>query len=471
MDLVSIFYVLIRVIMIVSVVQYVRICIKVRGLPGPVWFWPWIGSVISLVQDPHGFWTRQEAYGPLSWNYIAGWLMINSNRAADVERIFKNQGELKLELHPNARRILGENNLAFLHGKEHKELRQRLLSLFSKKALSIYLSLQEELIIKHIDLWIEKCREEVLVKLRDVIRMLNIETSQTVFVGPYLTSESRKQMEEDYNQINQGFLSLPIYFPGSSLYKACKARERIISTLEQIVKKSRAIISDGQEPQCLLDFLMQVVIQSPDIQHFKTDHDIAYLLLDFLFASQDASTSSLCWICTILEANPNVLELVRDEQKSLRPNNEPITECILRQATYTRNVVRETLRYRPPATMVPHVTVTPFPIGKDPSILIPEGTLVIPNIWGVHKSWDDGEKFIPERFDQVTRRPHEIDFTFGYGPHSCMGREYATNHLMCFLSILSTRCEWAILTKETIEYGPTIHPGDGCLVSFDSRRV
>lgn len=31
---------------------------------------------------------------------------------------------------------------------------------------------------------------------------------------------------------------------------------------------------------------------------------------------------------------------------------------------------------------------------------------------------------------------------FGHGPHYCVGKEYAINHLITFLAILSTSLDW-----------------------------
>ena len=47
---------------------------------------------------------------------------------------------------------------------------------------------------------------------------------------------------------------------------------------------------------------------------------------------------------------------VRDEQLRLRPDlNATITGEVLNEMTYSRQVVKELLRYRPPAPMVPQV--------------------------------------------------------------------------------------------------------------------
>ena len=47
---------------------------------------------------------------------------------------------------------------------------------------------------------------------------------------------------------------------------------------------------------------------------------------------------------------------VRAEQRRLRPDlRAPVTGEVLNEMVYTRQVVKEVLRYRPPAPMVPQV--------------------------------------------------------------------------------------------------------------------
>jgi cytochrome P450 len=47
------------------------------------------------------------------------------------------QDTLLLALHPSARNVLGERNIAFLTGPDHKALRKSFLALFTRKALSV----------------------------------------------------------------------------------------------------------------------------------------------------------------------------------------------------------------------------------------------------------------------------------------------------------------------------------------------
>ena len=74
-----------------------------------------------------------------------------------------------------------------------------------------------------------------------------------------------------------------------------------------------------------------------------------------------------------------------------------------------------------------------------------------------------------ERHEDVTFAQNFL--TFGVGPHMCVGREYAINHLMTFLAILSVSVDWErrrTPKSDEIIYLPTIYPAD-CLVTMSAR--
>ncbi|MDD0148513.1 cytochrome P450, partial [Shigella flexneri] len=90
-------------------------------------------------------------------------------------------------------------------------------------------------------------------------------------------------------------------------------------------------------------------------------------MFDFLFAAQDASTSSLLWAVTYLDSHPHVLQRVREEVATywLPENDAVFTGELLREMKYTEAVAREVVRIRAPATVVPHIAGVDFPLTED----------------------------------------------------------------------------------------------------------
>lgn len=407
-----------------------------------------------------------------------------------TRKVFSNPNDsFRLILTLTAPRLMGEDNIAFMNGPTHKALRKQILPLFTRRALGVYMKLQEETMRQHMEKWLQKCARESELEMRLLIRDLNIETSFDVFIGPYIGGKEKlEDLSNYYMKMNEGFLTLPIYFPGTTLWSAVRAREKIVEHLTKAVKQSRERMVTNAEPECLLDFWMESVRDDDpnsygDLVNIVSDgkpveHHVAKHLLDFLFASQDASTSSLVWMCHLLDEHPDVLQRVREEQSLVRPNDEPITPELLEKMPYAYQVVKETLRFRPPATMVPHVAI------KDCQLLdnytVPKGSILIPSIWAAQsEGFTDPDTFDPDRFslerrEDVTYAKHFL--AFGHGSHICVGQRYAMNHLTAFAALLSTNIEWhrtqpgSPKSKEII-YLPTIYPGDGCVVTMKRRNA
>jgi len=315
------------------------------------------------------------------------------------------------------------------------------------------------------------------VSLRQLVRELNLETSQTVFVGPYLDKEAKNRFRTDYNLFNLGSMALPIDLPGFAFGEARRAVKRLGETLGICAGKSKARMAAGEEPACLIDFWMQAIVaENPQPPH-SGDEEIGGLLFDFLFAAQDASTSSLLWAVTLLDSEPEVLNRVREEVAKIwsPESNALITVDQLAEMKYTRSVAREVIRYRPPATMVPHVAAIDFPLTE--TYTIPKGTIVFPSVFdSSFQGFTEPDRFDPDRFsetrqeDQVFKRNF---LAFGWGPHQCVGQRYALNHLVLFIAMFSSLLDFKRLRSDgcdEIVYCPTISPKDGCTV-FLSRRV
>lgn len=75
-----------------------------------------------------------------------------------------------------------------------------------------------------------------------------------------------------------------------------------------------------------------------------------------------------------------VLAKMRAELKAVYgpDNTRPYTHELMRSLPYTEMVMKEILRFRPPAPLVPHISSVDFPL--TPDYTIPKGTIVFPSL-------------------------------------------------------------------------------------------
>eukprot|EP01018_Ginkgo_biloba_P025668 Gb_11087 [translate_table: standard] len=461
---------------------------KKSFLPGPSMVIPFLGGAVGMVRNPTKFWDEQAKaarHTGLAGNLLFGKFIVFIRDSELSQKIFANVKPEVFHLigHPFGKKLFGEHNLIYMFGEEHKALRRRLAPNFTLKALEVYVSIQERVIRQHINKWLEIASDKPIA-LRLLCRDMNLETSQNVFVGPYLDKDARERFNRYYNLFNTGLMTLPIDFPGFAFYKAKHAVTRLAEMLADCARQSKKTMETGTEPTSLVDFWMvETVKEIKEAEKtgasrppHSADIEIGGYIFDFLFAAQDASTSSLLWAITLLESNPEILEKVREEQSRIRPDfYAPISSEQLRQMKYTEMVVKEVIRFRPPATLVPHIAGADFAITD--KYTIPKGAIIFPSVFeSSFQGFTDAHKFDPERFSSARQEDRIYKrnwLPFGAGPHQCLGQRYALNHLMLFIALFSTLVDFTrsrTADCDEIAYVPTIVPKDDCLVYLSSRK-
>lgn len=197
-------------------------------------------------------------------------------------------------------------------------------------------------------------------------------------------------------------------------------------------------------------------------------------VLNFLFAAQDGSTSSLLWAVTLLEQHPSVLDKVREEVTCIWSFERPITSEELQEMKYTRAVALKVLRYRPLGGVFPHIAPRDLPLTKD--YTIPKGAIVVPSVFdSSFQGFTDPKQFNLDRFlegreeDQL----HRWNFlVFGTGSHQCISRNYAVNHLVLFIPMFVTLIDFTrnrTVDCDEIVYAPETYPKDDCKVYLCKR--
>ncbi|KAI3944736.1 hypothetical protein MKW98_021194 [Papaver atlanticum] len=490
--LVSITPYLLSIISLFVFIEQVTYLKKKKASPGPILVLPFLGNVIQLIRNPTKFWqdqakTATDSNCGFSANYIIGKFIVFIQNSELSHKVFANvrPDAFHLICHPFGKKLFGEHNLIYLSGQEHKDLRARIAPNFTAKALSTYASLQQSMILQHFKKWERLAiqNDNKPFRLRFLCRDMNLDTSLTVFVGPYLNKKSRNAFDKQYDMFNVGLMAFPVDLPCFAFHKARRAVTRLVEILSDCAKESKTAVQSGRPPVCLIDFWMQELLKeiqesgsgSNEVPH-SSDTEIGGYLFDFLYAAQDASTSSLVWAVTLLEQNPEILSKVRQEVSQIwSPKSDKlITAENLREMKYTEAVAREVMRYRTPATLVPHIAGEDFQLTD--SYTIPKGTIVFPSVFeSSFQGFTEPEQFDPDRFSEnrLEDEEHKRNFlVFGAGPHQCIGQRYAVNHLMLFIAMFTTLFDFERFRTDgcdEIVYVPTICPKDDCLVNISLR--
>lgn len=297
-----------------------------------------------------------------------------------------------------APKLLGHDNWVFLDGKPHVDFRKGLNNLFTRKALEIYLPGQEEVYKRYFQRFLNVTKEAggKPVPFMPEFRELMCAVSLRTFVGHYISDEAVKKIADDYYLITAALelVNFPIILPYTKTWYGKKAADMVLVEFSKCAAKSKARMAAGGEPSCIMDgWVIQMLnserwreasdkgesmenIEKPQpLLRMFNDYEISQTIFTFLFASQDATSSAATWLFQIAAQRPDVLDRVREENMKVR-NGDIHAELNMDQLeslTYTRAVVRELLRYRPPVLMVPYVVKKPFPITD--SYTVPKGKL------------------------------------------------------------------------------------------------
>ncbi|CAO3669228.1 unnamed protein product [Umbelopsis ramanniana] len=457
--------------------QYVYLK-KKQNLPGPKYKIPIIGALMDSMNPTFDGYLSKWKSGELSCVGVFDRFVVIASTCELSRKILNSPVYVVPTVVDSMRTILCPDNWVFMEGKEHVEYRKGLNVLFTRKALGIYVPIQDRVYTKHFKEWLALDGKSEQYQWR--FRELNMESSLRVFLGDFLSDEVCSTISQKYFDITAALelVNFPWPFPGTKVWKAMRARQYIVHHFIAGVQDSRKRLSAGGG----ITSLMDAWIKSMNEEQVKGgkmfgDREIALTILTFLFASQDATSSALTWAFQLLADHPDVLARVREEQIAVRGDdvNGDLTIDVLESMTYTRQVVKEILRLRPPVLMIPYQTKKDWPINDN--YTVPKGAMVIPTTYpALHDpvAYPEPDSFNPDRWGpegHAEKYPKNF-MVFGNGPHHCLGKEYAFLHLIGIIAQASMQLDWVHhRTKDSdkISIFATIYPVDGCIMSFTPR--
>ena len=186
-------------------------------------------------------------------------------------------------------------------------------------------------------------------------------------------------------------------------------------------------------------------------------------------AGHETTANALAWTWYLLSRHPEVVVRIREELERVTGGNNPGFDD-LHRLEYTASVIEESMRLYPPAWITDRQANEADEVGD---LKIPKDAIVVPFIYGVHRSerlWEDPEAFNPDRFakEEKSRMPAYSYMPFGGGPRLCIGNSFAMMEMQMILATILRRFDIELVPDQTIEAQPlvTLRPRYGIRMRF-----
>jgi cytochrome P450 len=191
-------------------------------------------------------------------------------------------------------------------------------------------------------------------------------------------------------------------------------------------------------------------------------------ILILFAAGHETTSNALTFTCELLARNPDSQVKILEEIQRIKNESDDIMHWI-KNATYTKLVIEESMRLYPPAYFIDRVNIEEDSFN---GILLPKGSTLLFSVFEIHRHpdfWTNPEEFIPERFLDENTKFSKNYFPFGAGPRMCIGNNFAMYEMILAIIALVEQFE-IIEKKEPIQIKPliTLKPYNAVL-EFKSR--
>jgi len=203
------------------------------------------------------------------------------------------------------------------------------------------------------------------------------------------------------------------------------------------------------------------------------DQQIRDEIATLFLAGYETTSITLSWAMYYLGQNPEMMAKLQAEVDEALAARQP-TVADLRNLPYTRMVVEESMRLRPPSYWLPRTAAEDDEID---GYRIPAGTNVVSLTYMYHhhpEQWKNADEFDPERFTpENSARRHKFAFIpFGAGQRMCIGRDFAMMEGQLALAMVMQRFKVTAvpghITKPQLS--STLRPKGGVMVTLAKRN-
>lgn len=258
-------------------------------------------------------------------------------------------------------------------------------------------------------------------------------------------------------------LNLPWWLTPVKVFRRARVARRLHALLKDIVRQKHAelrgnhIVSIGGKPP---RSVLSLSLQDVDTLTREVLDETADQLRTFLFAGHDTTSTLLSWVFYELSRTPHVRKALQDELDNLFGPDEKSPAAIrdrlfqrqdlLLNMPYTAALIKETLRFHPPAG-----SGRMIPSGSGMMLRLPGGEELCADGFQIYVSQpliqfdrevygDTADQFLPERWlgKEAQKFPAGAWRPFERGPRNCIGQELVYIEARVIIAMVARRYEF-----------------------------
>jgi cytochrome P450 len=253
-------------------------------------------------------------------------------------------------------------------------------------------------------------------------------------------------------------------------------KKRFENSLVQFDEVVYRIIADSRAGEGKENHLLAMMMDTVDEEtgEAMNDKQLRDEVATIFLAGYETTSIALTWAYDYLTQHPAVMQKLQAEVDEVLQGRRP-TFADLPKLTYTKMVLQETMRLRPPSYWLPRTAENDDEID---GYAIPAGTDVISLTYMYHRHpefWPDAERFDPERFspEQSAGRHGFAYVPFGAGQRMCIGRDFSLMEGQLALAMMAQRFAFrrAHVAETKAQLSSTLRPKDGLPVYLTARSA
>ena len=287
----------------------------------------------------------------------------------------------------------------------------------------------------------------ILPEMLDVTQAIILRVMFSAEIG-----DKTREMSAAFDQFvsyfsSRMFAPLPFEWPPARR-KFENAMQSLDGFINGLIETRRANMDSA--PQDLLTMLLNA--RDPETNLGMSNKQLRDEMITLYFAGHETTASTLAWAFVFLSQSPAAEQRVRDELTQVLNGRVPTLDDYSK-LIYTRRVLDEVLRLRPPAWMFTRRAIADDEVG---GFAIRAGQILMFSPYATHhltEFWPDPEKFDPDRFAPMADavRPKHAYMPFSLGARMCIGNVFAQVEATLVLATLMQAGRMRAVTAESIK--------------------